>query len=188
MSDTKMSHRIAAIALALLFLVTSLGFSGLVIWEMHQENRRNKAAETALNKANSNDTSKKESTEGKLQGTKLADFTPGETVTDIQKTDLVEGTGDEIKEGDNFTAHYTGALVATGVIFQSSHDSGQPFTAQLSQGQLIDGWIEGIPGMKAGGKRRLVIPAAKAYKDQAQSGIPANSDLVFDVELVSINK
>ena len=186
MSDTKMSHRIAAIALALLFLVTSLGFSGLVIWEMHQENRRNKAAETALNKTNSNDTSEKESTEGKLEGTKLADFTPGEAVTELQKIDLTEGTGDEVQAGETITAHYTGALVSTGVIFQSSHDAGQPFTSALSG--LIQGWQEGIPGMKVGGKRRLIIPAAKAYGAQSQNGIPANSDLVFDIELVSINK
>jgi FKBP-type peptidyl-prolyl cis-trans isomerase len=74
-------------------------------------------------------------------------------------------------------------LVATGVIFQSSKDTGQTFTAPLSN--LIKGWQEGIPGMKPGGTRRLIIPAAQAYGSQAQSGIPADSDLVFDIELVS---
>ena len=187
MSETKMSHRIAAIVLAVLFLVTSLGFSGLVIWEMHQENKRNKTNNTTADINTQNEqTQQTENKEGKLEGTKLADFTPGEAVTELQKIDITEGAGDEVQAGDTITAHYTGALVATGVIFQSSHDSGQPFTSALSG--LIQGWQEGIPGMKAGGKRRLIIPAAKAYGSQSQSGIPANSDLVFDIELVSFTK
>ncbi|MCA9330219.1 FKBP-type peptidyl-prolyl cis-trans isomerase [Candidatus Saccharibacteria bacterium] len=122
-----------------------------------------------------------------LEGTKLEGFSPVDKVDEIQITDMQEGAGNEVKIGDSITAHYTGALAATGVIFQSSHDSGQPFTADLLEGQLIQGWIEGIPGMKAGGKRRIVIPAAKAYGEQGQNGIPANSDLVFDVELQAIN-
>jgi peptidylprolyl isomerase len=186
MSQTKVSHRIAAIVLALLFLVTSLGFSGLVIWEMHQENRRNKANQNTNQNTTQNKSIENKTKEGKLEGTKLADFTPGEAVTELQKIDLTEGTGDEVQAGETITAHYTGALVSTGVIFQSSHDAGQPFTSALSG--LIQGWQEGIPGMKVGGKRRLIIPAAKAYGAQSQNGIPANSDLVFDIELVSINK
>lgn len=186
MSTSRMGHRVAAVVLAVLFLVTSLGFSGLVVWEMHQESRRNKQASSATDSTPNNETNQ-ESKEGMLEGTQLADFTPVTGVNEVQVIDITEGTGEAVKIGDTITAHYTGALAATGVIFQSSHDAGQTFTAALEQNQLIEGWIEGIPGMKAGGKRRIIIPAEKAYGSNEQSGIPANSDLVFDVELEKIN-
>ena len=84
------------------------------------------------------------------------------------------------------TVHYTGALTADGTIFQSSKDTGQPATFGLDQ--VIKGWTEGIPGMKEGGKRRLIIPAEMAYGAQERPGIPANSALVFDVELISVGQ
>lgn len=181
MSTTKTSHRIFAVVLAVLFLVTSLGFSGLVIWQIHKDNQAEKK-DISTAQAQNNNTNK----EGKLEGTKLANFTPGGKVTELKSEDIVEGTGDVVAAGDTITAHYTGALVSSGVIFQSSKDTGKPFTSALSG--LIKGWQEGIPGMKVGGTRRLTIPAEKAYGSQAQSGIPANSDLVFDIELISIKK
>ncbi len=94
---------------------------------------------------------------------------------------MVPGTGPEVAKGGTVTAHYTGALAKDGTIFQSSKDSGKPFTAPLTG--VIPGWQEGIPGMKVGGTRRLVIPASLAYGDKATGTIPANSDLVFDIEL-----
>ena len=121
----------------------------------------------------------------KLEGTKLANFTPQGAVTELQVIDTVPGTGDEVPEGATITAHYTGALVADGTIFQSSHDFGQPATFPLSG--VIAGWTQGVPGMKVGGTRRLVIPANLAYGASSPApNIPANSDLVFDIELVSI--
>lgn len=88
-------------------------------------------------------------------------------------------------EGATITAHYTGALTKDGTIFQSSHDFGQPATFGLHQ--VIAGWTQGVPGMKIGGTRRLVIPAALAYGSRSPSAnIPPNSDLVFDIELVAI--
>lgn len=72
------------------------------------------------------------------------------------------------------------------MIFQSSKDFGSPATFGLDQ--VIAGWTEGVPGMKVGGIRRLVIPAEKAYGSQSPApNIPPNSDLVFDIELVAIN-
>lgn len=122
----------------------------------------------------------------KLEGTKLADFTPQGAVTELQITDVKPGDGAEVPAGATITAHYTGALVADGTIFQSSHDFGRPIQFPLSG--VIAGWTEGVPGMKIGGIRRLVIPAAKAYGAASPSpNIPANSDLVFDIELVSID-
>jgi peptidylprolyl isomerase len=105
-------------------------------------------------------------------------------VTELQITDLVQGTGDEAKAGDTVKVHYKGTLATTGQKFDSSYDYGEPI--ELGLDQVIVGWQEGIPGMKVGGKRRLVIPAEKAYGDAAQSSIPANSDLVFEVELLGV--
>lgn len=121
----------------------------------------------------------------KLEGTKLANFEPQSAVAELQITDVTVGTGDEVPQGATITAHYTGALVADGTIFQSSHDFGQAITFPLSG--VIAGWTQGVPGMKVGGTRRLVIPAALAYgASSPASNIPANSDLVFDIELVAI--
>lgn len=120
-----------------------------------------------------------------LEGTKLAGFEPVQSVETLQTTDTAQGNGDEVQPGATVTAHYTGALAADGTIFQSSHDMGQPVTFPLSG--VIEGWQQGVPGMKTGGTRRLVIPAALAYGEQSPApNIPANSDLVFDIELVAI--
>lgn len=121
----------------------------------------------------------------KLEGTKLANFTPVQNAPELQIIDVQEGTGEVVPEGATITAHYTGALCADGTIFQSSHDFGRPITFGLNQ--VIQGWTKGVPGMKVGGIRRLVIPADMAYGAHSPSpNIPANSDLVFDIELVAI--
>ncbi|HMS49980.1 MAG TPA: FKBP-type peptidyl-prolyl cis-trans isomerase [Candidatus Saccharibacteria bacterium] len=187
MAKTSKFHRVMAFTGALLFLVTSLGFSGLVVWQMHQDSKKNKANTSAESSVTVNN-DKNKSKEGKLEGTKLADFAPVAKVDSLQKIDQVVGTGDEVKPGDTVTAHYTGAVAATGVIFQSSHDSGQPVPFSLNG--VIKGWTDGVPGMKVGGKRRLLIPADQAYGANAPqgSGIPANADLVFDIELVKIGE
>jgi len=117
----------------------------------------------------------------------LSNFTPIAKVSKLEKIDTVAGTGAEVKAGATVSVHYTGAVAATGAIFQSSKDFGtEPVTFPLSG--VIKGWTDGIPGMKIGGTRRLVIPADQAYgaNPPGGSGIPANADLVFDVELVAI--
>lgn len=120
-----------------------------------------------------------------LEGTKLVGFEPISSVPELQIIDLVEGTGDVVPAQATITAHYTGALAVDGTIFQSSHDGGRPATFGLHQ--VISGWTQGVPGMKIGGTRRLIIPAALAYGSRrAAANIPANSDLVFDIELSEI--
>lgn len=116
----------------------------------------------------------------------MANFTPISTVPELQIIDIIEGTGDIVPSNATITAHYTGALCKDGTIFQSSHDFGKPITFGLNQ--VIAGWSKGVPGMKVGGTRRLIIPSAMAYGSvRASANIPANSDLIFDIELVSLD-
>lgn len=120
------------------------------------------------------------------EGTKLHDFeSRSEAVKELEIIDVEVGTGEEVKPGATITAHYTGALVKNGIIFQSSFDFGDAITFGLDQ--VIKGWTHGVPGMKVGGTRRLVIPAEMAYgADSPAKNIPANSDLVFDIDLTAI--
>lgn len=116
----------------------------------------------------------------------MDDFTPVDSVAELKIEDRVEGTGAEVAAGDTVTCHYTGAVAKTGTVFQSSHDFGKAISFPLSG--VIAGWTQGVPGMKIGGTRRLLIPAALAYGSTPPygSGIPADADLVFDIELVAI--
>jgi FKBP-type peptidyl-prolyl cis-trans isomerase len=185
----KLAGRLGALIIALLFLVTSLGFSFLVIWQTHQQDKQNKQQaelQKALQDSQNPNKSQSQSKEGKLEGTKLAGFTPVSKVESLKVIDTKTGTGAEVKSGDTVTVHYTGALASTGVVFESSLDSGQPATFGLNQ--VIKGWTDGIPGMKVGGTRRLLIPADLAYGSQGNAKIPANSDLVFDVQLIKIGQ
>ncbi|HWT40929.1 MAG TPA: FKBP-type peptidyl-prolyl cis-trans isomerase [Dongiaceae bacterium] len=122
------------------------------------------------------------------EGTKLHNFEPQtDPVKELEIIDVEVGTGEEVKPGATITAHYTGALVKNGIIFQSSHDFGDAITFGLDQ--VISGWTHGVPGMKIGGTRRLIIPAEQAYGASSPApNIPANSDLVFDIDLVAIPK
>jgi peptidylprolyl isomerase len=104
----------------------------------------------------------------------------------LVKKDLIVGTGAVAKAGDNITVQYVGVLAKNRKQFDASWDHGQPFQLQLGAGQVIPGWDQGIPGMKVGGRRVLVIPPALGYGAQAQNGIPANSTLEFVVDLDAI--
>jgi peptidylprolyl isomerase len=99
--------------------------------------------------------------------------------------DLVVGTGATAAVGDTVTVNYVGTLT-NGTKFDSSYDRGQTFSFRIGAGQVIAGWEQGVPGMKVGGKRRLTIPPSLGYGNQAVGPIPANSTLLFDVDLVSI--
>ena len=121
----------------------------------------------------------------RYEGTKLTDFTPIPKVEALEVINLIEGKGEPVPAGAKITAHYTGARCKDGVIFQSSHDFGNPVTFGLNQ--VIEGWQQGVPGMKPGGMRRLIIPSEMAYGSvRAAANIPPNSDLVFDIELMSV--
>lgn len=111
---------------------------------------------------------------------------PNPLPTTLTVTDSVEGTGVEATPGSQVTLNYVGML-PDGTVFDASAAHGQPFTFTLGAGQVIQGWDQGIAGMKVGGQRRLIIPADLAYGNQAVGGvIPANATLIFDVELVNV--
>ena len=107
-------------------------------------------------------------------------------VTALLKDDVKVGKGPAAKAGDTVRVHYTGTLL-DGKKFDSSRDRNEPFELKLGAGMVIKGWDEGIPGMKAGGRRKLTIPSDMAYgKSGHPPVIPPDSPLVFDVELIEI--
>ena len=95
------------------------------------------------------------------------------------------GEGREVKSGDTVSIHYTGTL-QNGEKFDSSVDRGQPFTTKIGVGEVIKGWEEGVVGMKVGGKRKLTIPPDLGYGSSANGPIPANSTLIFELELLEV--
>jgi len=100
--------------------------------------------------------------------------------------DLTVGSGTEAPaSGRSVVVHYTGWL-PNGTKFDSSRDRGNTFTFSIGKGEVIKGWDQGVPGMKVGGTRKLVIPSNLAYGTTPRGSIPANSVLVFDVELISV--
>jgi len=113
--------------------------------------------------------------------------TPGDTESGFLVQDLVLGEGGEVVVGDILTVHYVGAL-SDGRIFDSSLSRGTPIQFVIGVGQVIAGWDRGVVGMRVGGIRRLVIPPSLAYGNQAVGPIPANSTLVFEVELLEISR
>jgi peptidylprolyl isomerase len=115
-------------------------------------------------------------------------YKPDGAVSSLQTTDLTQGSGAAAKSGDCLQMQYYGTLASDGTMFDQDFTTGEALQFQLGKGQVITGWDQGIPGMKVGGVRRLVIPAALGYGDQANGKIPANSDLIFTVKLVKIVK
>lgn len=105
---------------------------------------------------------------------------PTVTASGLQIIDITVGDGEEVPPGATITAHYTGWL-EDGTQFDSSV-GGQPLTRGLNG--VITGWTEGVPGMKVGGKRRLIIPPELAYGPGGSGSIPPNATLTFDIELI----
>lgn len=109
---------------------------------------------------------------------------PTTTPSGLQYIDVVQGTGPEARPGQRVTVHYTGWLT-DGTKFDSSRDRNDPFQFALGGGQVIQGWDQGVAGMRVGGQRRLIIPANLGYGTRGAAGvIPPNATLIFDVELL----
>lgn len=110
------------------------------------------------------------------------------TESGLQYFDIKVGVGPEAKSGDKVKVHYTGWLT-NGKKFDSSVDAHRPYSFTLGEGNVIKGWDEGVAGMKVGGKRQLRIPPELAYGDQGfKNIIPPKATLIFDVELLGIEK
>lgn len=110
------------------------------------------------------------------------------TSTDSGKLQIEEikvGEGREVTSGDIVVMHYSGTL-EDGTKFDSSYDRGTPFETRIGVGQVIEGWDMGVPGMKIGGKRKLVIPPSLGYGERGIGPIPGNATLIFEVELLDI--
>lgn len=110
-----------------------------------------------------------------------------QTSSGLQYEDTVLGAGAEAKPGDQVQVHYTGWL-DDGTKFDSSVDRDEPFVFSLGAGQVIQGWDEGVVGMKEGGTRKLMIPPELGYGARGAGGvIPPNATLIFEVELLAVN-
>ena len=184
----KNHQRAVALILALLFLATSVVTGVMVIFQIRKDNSSQSEINTEISSSESDSANQlgQNSEENSLQGTKLEGFKPVDNVDKLEVVDIKEGSGEVVKEGATVTAHYTGALAKDGTIFQSSKDFGEAIEFGLNG--VIKGWTEGVPGMKVGGVRRLVIPAEMAYGSNPPqgSGIPADAPLVFDIELSEV--
>jgi FKBP-type peptidyl-prolyl cis-trans isomerase len=113
---------------------------------------------------------------------------PTTTPSGLQYWDIVVGTGPTAAPGNTVHVHYSGYLTS-GEKFDSSRDRNEPFSFPLGAGQVIKGWDEGVAGMKVGGQRQLRIPPELGYGSAGAGGaIPPNATLVFDVELLGVDK
>jgi peptidylprolyl isomerase len=126
------------------------------------------------------------------QPTVTFDATNGPTIsvpktaapTALVSQNLIDGNGPEVKSGQTITVHYTGALWSDGSVFDSSWTRKSPATFGIGTGNVIPGWDKGLVGKKVGSRVLLVVPPADGYADQAQAKIPANSTLVFVVDIL----
>ena len=115
------------------------------------------------------------------------DFPDGPPPTDLEITDLTEGSGDEATAGSTVSVHYVGVAHSTGEEFDASYNRGTPLDFRLGVGQVISGWDQGVQGMKVGGRRKLVIPPHLGYGDRGAGGaIKPGETLIFVVDLLAV--
>lgn len=179
-------QRVAAFLLALMFLLTTIGAAGFVIYQLRTENSGlvNESLTSTQNPQTDIETcgsAEVAAVEPRAVPSVVTAPTP---VAELEKIDIEMGSGAEVQPGDCVAALYYGTLASTGEKFDGNYETGQPIEFPLSG--VIAGWSQGIPGMKVGGVRRLVIPAELAYGAQGSgNSIPPNSDLVFEVQILS---
>ncbi|MGH3315658.1 MAG: FKBP-type peptidyl-prolyl cis-trans isomerase [Nocardioidaceae bacterium] len=115
------------------------------------------------------------------------DFPEGPPPGDLEVIDIVEGAGDEARPGSVVDVHYVGVAYSTGEEFDASYNRGEPLQFPLGTGTVIQGWDQGVSGMRVGGRRRLVVPPHLAYGDRGAGGVIAPGEtLIFVVDLVGV--
>jgi peptidylprolyl isomerase len=114
------------------------------------------------------------------------DFPGGEPPSELQITEIWEGSGKPANPGDTVRVHYVGVAYSTGEEFDASWDRGEPLEFRLGAGRVIAGWDQGVQGMKVGGRRQLIIPPDLAYGDRGAGNVIAPGEtLIFVCDLVS---
>jgi FKBP-type peptidyl-prolyl cis-trans isomerase len=146
---------------------------------------QNKADNALIKSGSPASTTAKTPTSGPLSKEPAVTPPSGAAPTKLVSKDLIVGTGPEAKAGQSVTVNYVGVLFHGGKEFDASWKRKEPFTFTLGQSQVIKGWDQGVPGMKVGGRRELVIPAPLAYGAKGSPpAIPANAPLVFVIDLL----
>ncbi|MGI8892162.1 MAG: FKBP-type peptidyl-prolyl cis-trans isomerase [Bacteroidia bacterium] len=125
--------------------------------------------------------------EAEIDTSEVIDWSLQKTPSGLEYQIIMPGFGKQPKNGDIVTVHYVGTL-QDGSIFDSSRERGEPISFTLGKGQVIKGWDEGIALLKEGTQALLLIPPDLAYGEKQVGNIPANSYLVFDVELISVKE
>jgi FKBP-type peptidyl-prolyl cis-trans isomerase len=183
---------LAAAALGAALVIAGCGSGGSSTITVGNENTADNALIKSGEKATAatttpTTTTAKTPTSGPLSKEPKVTPPSGPAPTKLVTKELIAGTGAEAKAGDTVTVNYVGVLYKGGKEFNASWETKEPFTFALGKGQVIKGWDQGIPGMKVGGRRELIIPAALAYgATGSPPKIPANAPLVFVVDLLSV--
>ncbi len=180
---------LAAAALGAALVIAGCGSGGSSTITVGNEN----SADNALIKAGESKSASTTSTTAKTPTTGPLSTEPkvtppsGPAPSKLETKNLIVGTGAEAKDGDTVTVNYVGVLYKTGKVFNASWETKEPFSFTLGKGQVIPGWDQGVPGMKVGGRRELIIPSALAYGAKGSPPkIPANEPLVFVVDLLGV--
>lgn len=179
------SQRVVAFLLASMFLLTTLAATGFVLYQLNTE--------SGIVTESTDVSEQPQDPADACGGSELAAVAPRPVptittapvpVAQLETVDVEVGSGEDVAPGACVSALYYGTLASTGEKFDGNYETGQPI--EFSLDGVIPGWTQGIPGMKVGGVRRLVIPANLAYGEQGSgSTIPPNSDLVFEVQILS---
>lgn len=184
-------QRVGAFFLALLFLLTTIGATVYVIWQIRQSDSgivNDTVADSSKSEQSDQEAKCGQKSYDAVEPMSIPTTTTASTpITELQTIDISEGDGTEVQAGDCVAALYYGTLATDGTKFDENYTTGKPI--EFSLNGVIDGWKEGIPGMKVGGVRRLLIPSAQGYGEAgAGDSIPPNSDLVFEVKIVGVRQ
>ncbi|HTD08402.1 MAG TPA: FKBP-type peptidyl-prolyl cis-trans isomerase [Solirubrobacteraceae bacterium] len=182
----------AAAVLGAAVLIAGCGSGGSSTITVGNENTADNTLIKSTEKTSSTSTTSttataKTPTTGPLSKEPKVTVPTGAAPSKLETKDLITGTGAEAKDGDTVTVNYVGVLYKGGKEFDASWKRNEPFSFTLGKGQVIAGWDQGVAGMKVGGRRELIIPAALGYGAKGSgAAIPPNAPLVFVVDLLGV--